>query len=246
MSWKNLEPPLLTNTSTKRNNLSKMINYESSVLMIYFLICSLLFWIFQNWLSNQFDVFSNVTTLVIVVLFWCLVRKVEKFYSYIEDNDLWRKSLPYAHEFASGIRKRGINFDWTKNSQLFEQLQYFGKRFRLAFIIPRPWCEFSSHECIWWFINEKISYWFLFWKDVDAIIAQGREALQEEEKIINNELQTAFKVRNCIWLFVARFTFWFEYKFLWQSKKITFFIKFYCRFNYGVHKTYHKVTVLLL
>jgi hypothetical protein len=53
-------------------------------------------------------------------------RKIERFYAYIEDNDLWRKSLPNATEFASGLRKREIEFDLIKNPLLFDQLQYFG------------------------------------------------------------------------------------------------------------------------
>jgi nanoRNase/pAp phosphatase (c-di-AMP/oligoRNAs hydrolase) len=85
-----------------------------------------------------------------------LKKKVERFYAYIEDNDLWRKCLPNATEFASGLRKRGINFDWTKNSLLFEQLQYF---------------------------------------DVDAIIAEGRQTLRDEQHILDHELQTAFKIQ---------------------------------------------------
>lgn len=53
------------------------------------------------------------------------LKQAEKFYSYIEDNDLWRKSLPFTNEFSSGLRERNLAFDCYKNPNLFTELQYY-------------------------------------------------------------------------------------------------------------------------
>eukprot|EP00005_Dracoamoeba_jomungandri_P012389 CAMPEP_0174271404 /NCGR_PEP_ID=MMETSP0439-20130205/47771_1 /TAXON_ID=0 /ORGANISM="Stereomyxa ramosa, Strain Chinc5" /LENGTH=327 /DNA_ID=CAMNT_0015361383 /DNA_START=1410 /DNA_END=2390 /DNA_ORIENTATION=+ len=49
-------------------------------------------------------------------------EKLNTLYDYIEDNDLWRRSLENSKEFSVGIREKGIHYDIKQNPSLFLQL----------------------------------------------------------------------------------------------------------------------------
>jgi len=50
-------------------------------------------------------------------------KSMEEMYSYIEDNDLWKRKLPFSKEFSIGLGSKEIQFDINKNPSLFLQLQ---------------------------------------------------------------------------------------------------------------------------
>jgi oligoribonuclease NrnB/cAMP/cGMP phosphodiesterase (DHH superfamily) len=52
-------------------------------------------------------------------------KRFAKIYSYIEDNDLFRRSLPDSRAFSVGLGNRNVEYDITKNPSLFLQLQTF-------------------------------------------------------------------------------------------------------------------------
>ena len=54
--------------------------------------------------------------------FFLLIR-IHNLFKYIEDNDLWRRSLPNSKHFSLGLDSKKIEFDITKNPNLFQQLQ---------------------------------------------------------------------------------------------------------------------------
>ncbi|KAH9318600.1 hypothetical protein KI387_020369, partial [Taxus chinensis] len=50
------------------------------------------------------------------------MQRVGLLFKYVEDADIWRWNLPDSKAFASGLKDMKIEFSFTKNGKLFEQL----------------------------------------------------------------------------------------------------------------------------
>lgn len=48
--------------------------------------------------------------------------RVRKLFEYIEDADLWRWRLPNSKAFSSGLKDLNLEFDFTLNPSLFQQV----------------------------------------------------------------------------------------------------------------------------
>jgi len=51
-----------------------------------------------------------------------LQEHMQRIFSYIEDNDLWKHRLPHSQKFSQGLHSLKIDFDVNKNPDLFDKL----------------------------------------------------------------------------------------------------------------------------
>ncbi|XP_073064695.1 uncharacterized protein [Primulina eburnea] len=49
-------------------------------------------------------------------------RRMRRIFEYIEDGDLWRWRLPHSKAFSSGLKDLNLEFDFSLNPKLFQQL----------------------------------------------------------------------------------------------------------------------------